>query len=352
MIFTGDVAIASGDSFSFHGFPNYILSNPWCINLEGAVSTVENNYSKWAIYNSKSWFESFENFNLGPIFIGNNHISDISEGIKKTKLHLDERGINCFGAGNNEEESNKPVKYSFGNFNYYLAGFGWPVIGCAPSKGINAGVNQFEEERVISQTKKIISEFNKINNNRIIIVIHGNYEFELYPQPGHRSLAKNLIDLGVHAVIFHHPHIVGPIESYKNRIIAYSLGNWAFSFGKYYGGILKFPESSFKQIAIEIGVNKNLVHHANFSPPNSIEYNYSEDVNAPNFSLKAPFEGLSDKDYTYWFKQNRIKRKGLPIYCSSKKTFINYIFDKWVFFRACFIKVLLKVGLKRNSFQK
>jgi hypothetical protein len=49
------------------------------------------------------------------------------------------------------------------------------------------------------------------------VLIHGNYEFELYPQPAHRQLALELIDAGVHSVIFHHPHRVGPVERYKRR---------------------------------------------------------------------------------------------------------------------------------------
>src|SRR5690606_15229968 len=112
----------------------------------------------------------------------------------------------------------------------------------------------------------------------------------------------------------HHPHIVGPVERYKERVIAYSLGNWAFSYGKFFGGKLRFPEASFSQLAIELGDDKVLAHHAIFVPPNTIQYRETEDVFSSSFSLRAPFEGFDDRQYESWFREHRIKRRLLPVY--------------------------------------
>jgi poly-gamma-glutamate synthesis protein (capsule biosynthesis protein) len=57
-------------------------------------------------------------------------------------------------------------------------------------------------------------------------------EYELYPRPGQIELAHHLAELGVDAIVGHHPHVVQPVEYYRTRRDAervvpvfYSLGN-------------------------------------------------------------------------------------------------------------------------------
>ena len=180
----------------------------------------------------------------------------------------------------------------------------------------------------------------------MVAVIHANYEFELYPQPAHRRLARQLIDAGAYAVIFHHPHIVGPIERYNGRTIAYSLGNWAFSYGKFFGGRLRFPSASFPQIALQLGGAGDTVHHAVFSPPNTVTYTRSEEVAAEGLSLTAEFEGLTDAEYVAWFRKNRKKRKLLPVYLDADDSLANGLRDRWVAIRQVLIDMAAKYGLK------
>lgn len=62
----------------------------------------------------------------------------------------------------------------------------------------------------------------------LICSIHWGLEFLDYPSPEQLSLGHALIDAGVDVVIGHHPHVLQPIERYKNGVIFYSLGNFAF----------------------------------------------------------------------------------------------------------------------------
>ncbi len=43
-----------------------------------------------------------------------------------------------------------------------------------------------------------------------------------------RPLAHALVDAGADIVVGHHPHVVHPLERYRNGLIAYSLGNYVF----------------------------------------------------------------------------------------------------------------------------
>ncbi|MCR4307966.1 MAG: CapA family protein [Candidatus Berkelbacteria bacterium] len=343
MIIAGDVAIAHDDLIKFDGFPERVYQIPWCVNLEGAISP-HPAPRMWGTYNSPDWIESFEGFKIGPVFTANNHIHDTLDGISLTYSWLSERGLAMVGAGINSELATRAENISSGEFDYSVLGFGWPVIGCSPVKTGRPGINSFETKSVRSQARRQLSD---ASNHRVIILIHANYEFEKYPQPAHRKLAMELIDMGVYSVIFHHPHVVGPIERYRDRLIAYSLGNWAFSYGRFFDGKLKFPESSFHQIAVELGDSEPVIHHANFSPPSNVTYDFSERFSSRDFTLRPEFEGYSHKEYINWFRKNRIKRKGLPVYKDPDAHFGNAIRDQWVRCRQVIIDLAAKSGLKK-----
>lgn len=341
MIFCGDVAIADGDLFEFKNFPCEFYESPLCINFEGAIKAEGALGPDWGTYNTEQWISSFDGFKLAPVFLANNHICDIPGGIKHTQNHLVEKSLESFGAGGSKTEASAPCLLETSTGTTGLLGFGWHVIGCQVTRG-GPGVNALWGEHVRMQVERL-----KVSVDRLVVIIHGNYEFEKYPQPGHRKLALQLIDMGVSAVIFHHPHIVGPIERYKGKTIAYSLGNWAFSYGKFFGGKLKFPSTSFHQIAVELRDDGDMVHHAQFSPPNLVTYQVSERVDSEKLSLKADFEGMSDSEYLAWFKKNRLKRKGLPIYTDADSSLVNHIKDSWVRLRQMMVDSATKLGLKK-----
>ena len=345
MIVAGDVAIAHGDRIIFEGFPESMYKKLWCINLEGAICS-HTAPQLWGTYNSHEWAESFEAFKIGSVFAANNHIHDVLDGISQTQSWLSARGITMVGAGINAEQATYPAYLSSGGFDYSVVGFGWSVIGCSPAKSNKPGINSFEVDAVRAQVKSLLAN---ASDQRVVVLIHGNYEFEVYPQPAHRKLALELIDMGAYSVIFHHPHVVGPIEQYKDRLVAYSLGNWAFSYGRFFDGKLRFPDSSFHQIAVELGKGEPVVHHANFSPPSTVVYDFSERLSSKDFTLRPEFEGYSHEEYIKWFSKNRIKRKGLPIYKNPDACFTNELRDRWVRVRQVMIDFAVKRGLKRMS---
>lgn len=343
MIVAGDVAIADGDTFRFEDFPQGIRTKSWLLNLEGAIAQESTVKPAWGTWNSSEWRQSFEGFSLGPVFVGNNHIHDIPNGILLTRDTLCKQGIQVFGAGEDDREASRAVLVKAGRQPYAFIGFGWPVIGCLPSGSDLQGVNRLEGNSARQLVGQALEDSREA---RVVAIIHGNYEFERYPQPAHRSLARQLIDLGAYAVIFHHPHVVGPVERYRGRTIVYSVGNWAFSFGRFFAGRLKFPQSSFHQVAVELGNDGDHVHHALFEPPTTVRYKSSERVDSDTLTLRAAFEGFDDDAYLDWFRRNRIKRRGLPIYTDPDDSSANRLKDMWVGLRQQIIDAGAKSGLK------
>jgi poly-gamma-glutamate synthesis protein (capsule biosynthesis protein) len=265
----------------------------------------------------------------------------MKNGIQKTIAHMHDLGITTVGAGRNTFESSQPVQFD----EYVLLAFGWAIIGCESSGISKPGVNRLVGKRVLHQARKAVKEY---PGKKIVVIMHWNYEFELYPQPGHRKLAHELIDLGIYAVIGHHPHIVSPIERYKERTIAYSLGNWAFSQNRFFNGKLRFPNESYIQVALDISSENDVIHHALFEPPSTIAYLNSEEVTSNDFSLRAVFEGMSHNEYIKWFALNRRKTKLLPIY-KNYAGWSNSIRDLWVLARQVIIDNAVKSGLKSTN---
>ena len=310
MIFAGDVAIAQGDLFRFCGFPDRIVTEPWIVNLEGPMLN-EGTTRRGGLHNASNWLQSFSSFRVVGVVLANNHIQDSPNGIAETRALVETLGVKWAGAGSNSREAAEPMLVSDGDLEYGVIAAGWSAIGCRPAKVNGSGVNPLRRETLLRQVGDLRS---RTGIDRVIAVLHGNYEFELYPQPSQRHLAHRLVDAGVHAVIFHHSHLASHVERYRDRTIAYGLGNWAFSSGHFLDGRVQMPNEASTQLAIEVGREHDLVHTAMFRPPNTVEYMKTETVANADCNLVAPFEGFDDRTYLAWFRRNRHKRTALPIF--------------------------------------
>ena len=63
----------------------------------------------------------------------------------------------------------------------------------------------------------------------VVVGYHWGIEYEHYPNASLQTAeAHAAIDAGADLVIGHHPHVLQGIETYKRRLIAYSLGDLVF----------------------------------------------------------------------------------------------------------------------------
>jgi hypothetical protein len=61
----------------------------------------------------------------------------------------------------------------------------------------------------------------------VVALLHWGYEHEHEPAPEQRRCVELLFELGVSAVIGHHPHLLQPSEGAEGRWASYSLGDFA-----------------------------------------------------------------------------------------------------------------------------
>lgn len=62
----------------------------------------------------------------------------------------------------------------------------------------------------------------------VIASFHWGTEGKYTPDDSQKTIAYDAIDAGADIVFGHHPHVLQPIEQYKDGVIYYSLGNFSF----------------------------------------------------------------------------------------------------------------------------
>ncbi|MEK7542154.1 MAG: CapA family protein [Patescibacteria group bacterium] len=62
----------------------------------------------------------------------------------------------------------------------------------------------------------------------LVVSLHAGVEYAKEPDEFQNAFAQDAIDAGADLIVGHHPHVVQPLEQYKQGWITYSLGNFVF----------------------------------------------------------------------------------------------------------------------------
>lgn len=110
--------------------------------------------------------------------------------------------------------------------------FGYERAKILKIKGVKVGLtgiyelaDHLEKQQ---QVKENIAALKEAGAKLIIVNFHWGNEREYTPTDIQKTLAHLAIDEGADLVIGHHPHVLQGIERYKDKYIAYSLGNFCF----------------------------------------------------------------------------------------------------------------------------
>ncbi len=157
--------------------------------------------------------------------LANNHIFDHGkQGLEETLSALDEAGILRHGAGRSFEEANKPLKVRSADLDITFLSYAEGEFS-STLNGAGAGAACID---LFSNSADIVRA--KASSDVVIVSVHAGNEYQHFPSPWIQQLYRSYIDYGADLVIGHHPHIPQGIEIYKNKLIAYSLGDFMFDF--------------------------------------------------------------------------------------------------------------------------
>lgn len=213
-------------------------------NLEGTITTnksiaIENNeILRFTFSPDIALFLKKTGFDL--LSLANNHSFDFGEeGYQSTVGFLNSSSINNFGSYRNDKNLSKEIflndkKYCFVGYH---------------------DLYNYDSESVIVEIKKM-----KNSCYKTIVMPHWGEEYLNNFTKRQQDLAYSFIDSGADLIIGTHPHVIEPIEVYKNKAIFYSIGNFVFdqyfSFETSHGLVVKVlfdnEKTTFELIPVNI----------------------------------------------------------------------------------------------------
>lgn len=198
----------------------------WVANLEcPAVSSIKQDIHftpKLTDFNcdtdylseASKWFDVFS--------LANNHTSNQSKqlGIAATRSALDQNGIQYFGNYTPHisqdicEVISLPARAHVDDVQKQVM---LPVAMCGYT-GVHYTITPSEVQEIEAYSKIMT----------VIVMPHMGSEYTATIDSKRQALYRSMIDSGADMVLGNHPHWVQPTESYKGKLIAYSMGNFIF----------------------------------------------------------------------------------------------------------------------------
>lgn len=205
--FTDEVQNQNGDYGYFLKNVKKYFSNDdlTIVNFEGTLTDRGSRQDKtFAFRGSPEYTKILTEGSVEAVTLANNHSKDYGDvSMEDTKKYLDEAGIVWFENLNTKVIDVKGVKVG--------------LIGLYDLNDSAEG----NLPKAMQQVKDGGAEV-------VIVQVHWGIEGDNYPQEKQIGLAHKAIDEGADLVIGHHPHVLQGMETYKGRMIAYSMGNFCF----------------------------------------------------------------------------------------------------------------------------
>ncbi len=180
------------------------------VNLEGPLTTDGVRVDKaFAIKGDPSYAEALVAGSIEAVGLANNHTYDYGqEGYNQTLKHVKAVGVAPFGY--------QTIGY------HTLKGMRVALIG---EKAWDASPSTVD--RLVKQVQTATQEA-----DLVIVMMHWGVERHFYPETYQRLIAHRLIDEGADLIVGSHPHVIQGIETYKDKQIVYSMGNFCFGANK------------------------------------------------------------------------------------------------------------------------
>ena len=161
--------------------------------------------------------------------LANNHARDFgADALLDTVELLEAQGVATVGAGATSTDAFTPAILTVGPperpISVAVLGANLVMPSGFAATSNRAGVaNGNDRDRVLANVR-VAAEANDV----VIVTLHWGIECDTCPQPTHERFAEQLLEAGATAVIGHHPHVLQPVVFEDGKVVAFSLGNFAW----------------------------------------------------------------------------------------------------------------------------
>jgi poly-gamma-glutamate synthesis protein (capsule biosynthesis protein) len=196
-------------------------------NLEMSLATVGEPVpnKKYTFRGSPMLAEGIANAGFDVLTLANNHTGDYgNEALLETVAVLRGHRIQHCGAGADLHGARKPAIVE-------ARGKRIAVLGYATTYPSAFFAGEGDPGTAQGKPKFFVPDIKAAKKQADIVIVTFHWSGELVTEPrGYQELFGRIaIDAGADLVFGHHPHVLQGIEVYKGKLIAYSLGNFAFA---------------------------------------------------------------------------------------------------------------------------
>lgn len=156
--------------------------------------------------------------------IANNHLGDMGEpGVHATIELLDKLNIAHLGGGVNIEDAYRA---------WYAEKNGLRVAFIAVCENEFGGATATKAGSAVFNLKRLCDRIaeEKATSDFVVVLFHGGNEYDPVPSPETIDRYRLIADMGADAVVAAHTHCMQGFETYRDKPIVYSMGNFFFPY--------------------------------------------------------------------------------------------------------------------------
>jgi poly-gamma-glutamate synthesis protein (capsule biosynthesis protein) len=194
------------------------------VNLEAPFSDRGRPVDQGMIFKAEpAMVEALRIAGIDVVSTANNHARDCgSYGVGFTLDWLAKNGIAAAGTGHTAEEAHQGAVIERNGRRYGFLAYTYDQSN---------GNHPDQDDRIamlnIPRMAADVSSL-RARADAVIVSMHAGVEYQKQPNAEQRRFAHAAIDAGACVVVGAHPHVTQPIESYRDGVIFYSLGNLVF----------------------------------------------------------------------------------------------------------------------------
>jgi len=195
------------------------------INLEQPISENEHVADKCTLYTGSFATEQLKQLGISAVNMAHNHIQDkTDEGILETVEHLDNAGIDHFGAGQNILAAREPYWIDSTTCILGYCEFGRPYLKQIQVAGEDSpGVNPLRYESIMQDLNRLPP------GKKAILYFHWGREHVWFPPHHDIQLARKLLeDERIALIVGMHCHRIQGYIDHNGKRAYMSLGNFLF----------------------------------------------------------------------------------------------------------------------------
>ncbi len=177
------------------------------------------------------------------VCLANNHSLDFGPaGLRDTLDALADQPLALLGGGRTEREATETL---------WVERSGRKVAFVSTTDA--AGSDPAGPSIAVISLKALADQIRTIRAqaDAVVASFHGGIEMDETPSAFVVRSLRALVDAGADVVLGHHPHVLQGVERYRDKFIAYSLGNFMFDNRRYFSDPELTAKSAVCEVALE-----------------------------------------------------------------------------------------------------